>query len=93
MRARQFRDSKGVAWRVWKSLPIDASLYSDERRNGWLTFESDDERRCLAPIPANWEDAADPRLEFFCRSGVGIACRKIRHDDWSDAGAAMRRNT
>lgn len=30
---------------------------------GWLTFESEAEKRRLVPIPAGWEQLPDPELE------------------------------
>lgn len=91
MRAREFRDSKGVAWRVWKTLPTLPSMYSDERRNGWLMFESDTERRLLAPIPSNWEEAGPPRLEYFSRVAIGVSCRRSAYDGWFDERRAASR--
>lgn len=33
---------------------------------GWLTFDSGRERRRLAPIPVNWEEAPTAQLRGFC---------------------------
>ena len=64
---RGFKDSTGVEWRVWEVIPSRAaigtsaraqshtSLSSTPYANGWLCFESDIEKRRLAPIPAGWE--------------------------------------
>src|SRR4051794_13945821 len=35
-------------------------------RQGWLAFRNDNERRRLAPIPANWEEATNDQLERWC---------------------------
>ena len=35
---------------------------------GWLCFESDNDRRRLAPIPENWAAATDEQLESYCNS-------------------------
>ena len=91
MRALEFRDSKGVAWRVWKTLPTLASMYNDERRNGWLMFESDTERRLLAPIPRDWEEAGSPRLEYFSRVAIGVSCRRSQVEVWFDERRAIPR--
>ena len=36
-------------------------------RDGWLCFDASGNRRRLAPIPADWEDCAQPTLERYCR--------------------------
>ena len=72
MSQREFTDSKGVAWLVWSTTPTPGSVLGDEMRQGWLTFESDGERRRLAPIPRAWEEAAVDRLELYCRAAQPV---------------------
>jgi len=69
---RQFTDSRGTAWMVWGTTPSPGSVLDSDMRQGWLTFESDGERRRLAPIPRNWEDAAPERLELYCRAAQAV---------------------
>ena len=64
---RGFKDPTGVEWRVWEVVPSRAaigtspvaqsrtSLSSTPYANGWLCFESEAEKRRLAPIPDGWE--------------------------------------
>src|SRR6185503_954296 len=63
---RAYTDSTGVEWRVWDVLPsagtsdavaeaLSGSLQHTAFANGWLCFESDREKRRLAPIPVGWE--------------------------------------
>jgi hypothetical protein len=64
---RGFTDTTGVEWRVWEVVPSRAaiatssvaqsrtSLSSTPYANGWLCFESEAEKRRLAPIPNGWE--------------------------------------
>lgn len=33
---------------------------------GWLCFETTDEKRRLAPIPHDWQRCAEQRLEQYC---------------------------
>jgi hypothetical protein len=72
MAYREFVDSKGVAWRVWSTVPIAGTRLRGGFDQGWLTFEStsSDETtlRRLVPIPPDWESAPDNRLELMCRS-------------------------
>ena len=63
---RAYTDSTGVEWRVWDVFPsagtsdvqaevLSGSLQHTAFANGWLCFESEREKRRLAPIPAGWE--------------------------------------
>lgn len=72
---RGFTDSTGVEWRVWEVFPATnsqstsaetlsrASLKNTAFANGWLCFESPQEKRRLAPIPPGWEFREPPLLE------------------------------
>jgi len=66
----EFTDRAGKAWRVWHTLPRLAEQLTTlppDWKAGWLTFESDGDKRRLAPFPANWEDLPPARLELLCR--------------------------
>jgi hypothetical protein len=39
-------------------------------RDGWLCFDSADDRRRLTPIPPDWEYCGHRTLEDYCRSAV-----------------------
>jgi hypothetical protein len=67
MASRNFEDSRGIAWRVWSTVPIQSSVLSTQYAGGWLTFESEAVLRRLAPIPADWEEVPSDRLELYCR--------------------------
>jgi hypothetical protein len=64
---RDFTDATGVRWRVWAVVPSNPSSVTDELREGWLSFDSDTERRRVAPIPKDWESLPPDRLELLCR--------------------------
>jgi hypothetical protein len=68
MAQREFTDSHGTHWLVWSTTPTQGSVLVSDMREGWLTFESDRERRRLVPIPRGWEEAAAERLELYCRA-------------------------
>ena len=72
MPSRDFVDSKGVAWRVWSTVPTGGSVRVTKYVTGWLTFESGDSLRRLIPLPANWEDASIERLELMCRAAQEV---------------------
>ena len=73
MAQREFTDSRGTHWLVWSTMPMTGSVLAGEMRQGWLTFESDGERRRLVPIPRDWENAANNRLELYCRAAQGVS--------------------
>ena len=69
---RQFRDAAGVDWRVYqaeRTIPDERRrdhLLPAEYREGWLVFESQSEKRRLAPVPAGWSDLSDAALSALC---------------------------
>ena len=66
---REFMDDGGTFWRVWDTHPVAANTLrtvSPTYAGGWLTFESDAERRRLAPIPPDWEFASRDLMEHWC---------------------------
>lgn len=71
MAQREFTDSHGTHWLVWSTTPTTASVLA-EMREGWLTFESDGERRRLVPVPRDWEKAPDDRMELYCRAAQAV---------------------
>lgn len=73
MAQREFTDSKGVDWLVWSTTPSSGSVLASDMQKGWLTFESDSERRRLVPIPRDWEEAAPERMELYLRAAVPVA--------------------
>lgn len=68
---RQFRDAAGVEWKVSltaRSSPaVSRDHYLPEAyREGWLLFESENEKRRLAPVPRDWESLGDEALAMLC---------------------------
>jgi hypothetical protein len=72
MAQREFTDSKGTRWMVWSTTPSQGSVLGADMQKGWLTFESDGERRRLVPAPRDWEQAADDRMELYCRAAQPV---------------------
>lgn len=72
MAIREFTDSMGVTWRVWRTKPRAGSVYGETLRGGWLTFESSEGRRRLAPVPTDWVDATPQRLDLMCRAAEAV---------------------
>ncbi|HKN65927.1 MAG TPA: hypothetical protein VJW73_06600 [Gemmatimonadaceae bacterium] len=71
MAQREFTDSKGIRWLVWSTTPTQGAVLGDMQK-GWLTFESDMERRRLVPVPRDWERAADDRMELYLRAAQRV---------------------
>jgi len=65
MPLREFTDAKGATWWVWETQPTSSTVRSDYR-GGWLTFESGQLRRRLAPIPEGWGEASEEQLRLLC---------------------------
>ena len=68
---RQFRDEAGVEWQV--SLTARGSdavsrehALPEAYREGWLVFESAQQKRRLAPVPPNWESLSAAALAALC---------------------------
>ncbi len=63
MAFREITDADGRRWQVWDTYPQSGGrgVVIDEYAGGWLTFESENEKRRLAPVPVRWEalDTAD----------------------------------
>jgi hypothetical protein len=82
MGLREFRDSKGVHWKVWNVTPdsldkrTTAEDYMREWQDGWLCFESADHRRRLASFPPSWEDLADEEMEKLLERSQSVKRRK-----------------
>lgn len=72
MPQREFTDSNGTRWLVWSTTPSAGSVLGTDMQKGWLTFESDDERRRLVPIPRDWEAAASDRMELYCKAAERV---------------------
>jgi hypothetical protein len=72
MAQREFTDTKGTRWLVWSTTPTPRSVLGSDMQNGWLTFESDGERRRLVPIPRDWELAEPDRMELYCRAAQPV---------------------
>ena len=91
MPSREFVDSRGITWRVWNTVPTGGSVRVTKFVDGWLTFESGEALRRLAPPPANWEDASVDRLELMCKAAQEVPrhtgpFRRAKLDDARPSG-------
>jgi hypothetical protein len=86
---RRKADRRGSGEVATSARPHDVERRSNERRRttairaavtsgyeqGWLTFESPEEKRRLAPVPAGWESFSTERLELLCRMAHAVQQR------------------
>ena len=86
MSTRCFRDTSGVTWHVWKTVP--GPLGRLPGFASWLIFESGTARRRLSPIPNGWETVASQRLEQMCRVAQPVDQRDVL-TDLVDAGQLL----
>ena len=77
---RQFRDEAGTEWKVFLtprgSDAVSRDHYLPEAyREGWLVFESTQEKRRLAPVPSDWETMPIEALVSLCAKAVPQTAR------------------
>ena len=83
MALREFRDSKGVSWKVWSVTPdsldkrTTAEDYMKDWQDGWLCFECPDSRRRLATFPPGWEELPDDQLESLLTRAAVVKRRGL----------------
>jgi hypothetical protein len=77
--AREFTDSWGTTWRVWDVTPdvmhpvTRTEEFMAKLQDGWLTFESDTEKRRLpAPYPSDWPSFNLKQLEALCQRAAPV---------------------
>ena len=68
---RQFRDESGVEWQVFLTSRGSDTVSREHAlpeafREGWLVFESAQQKRRLAPVPPDWESLPDDALADLC---------------------------
>ncbi|HEX2205828.1 MAG TPA: hypothetical protein VHG91_21115 [Longimicrobium sp.] len=76
MAYREITDESGRQWRVWDTYPQafgGRSVIADGYASGWLTFESETEKRRLAPVPEGWETREAEALLRFLETADGVA--------------------
>ena len=89
MAYREFTDGGGTQWRAWDTYPGSAANVRPGFESGWLGFESEDERRRLAPVPPSWEEASDDELrEMLARAQPNRPTRALTREDDAPAQAA-----
>lgn len=70
----------GVEWNAWDVFPSTASRLNNiaeigDLAKGWLTFESEGEKRRLCPIPEGWDGWEEERLALALRAAPIVTRR------------------
>jgi hypothetical protein len=84
MAVRDFVDESGTKWRVWPVLRSSihpktaAEDYLGDYGDGWLCFESQQERRRLARFPDDWDKMTDADLCKLLTKAAVVQARSTR---------------
>lgn len=67
---RVFDDIRGKRWNVFAVRPTsglaERTPLPESYQHGWLSFESSDEMRRIAPIPDKWAEMSTDELRSLC---------------------------
>ena len=77
--AREFVDAANVKWTAIAIHPSTSKSLTASYRTGWLSFDSGDETRRLAPIPEGWSKLTDDELRQLCDMAK-VAQRRRKRD-------------
>jgi hypothetical protein len=61
----EITDGSGRRWQIWDTYPQVSKgrgVVREGFAGGWLTFETEHEKRRLAPVPAGWETRSTAEL-------------------------------
>lgn len=72
MAYREFTDEEGRRWSAWETVPTATAGLPEAMSAGWLCFQTDTEKRRLAPIPPDWETAPEEELPRFLHAAEEI---------------------
>ncbi len=77
MAFRSFVDARGREWEAWDTVPDGANrLVRPGFADGWLTFQSGDEKRRLAPIPPQWDTVPDAMMRLWLSQATPVSGAK-----------------
>jgi hypothetical protein len=82
MSYRTFTDSRGIEWQVWDVFPSTDVRHT--LQGGWLTFQSAQEKRRLAPVPLYWMSANDLELARLLDAAKPVTGRGAGGTDRSE---------
>jgi hypothetical protein len=68
--SRVFHDEANVRWTTIAVYPSTSKSLSSPYQSGWLSFDSGNETRRLAPIPEGWTTMPEDELRRLCRQAA-----------------------
>ena len=71
MTHREFRDTRGISWRVWETETRREGAHGPGQHQ--LVFEAGRGQRRLDYVPLGWMTASPQRLEQMCRVADPVA--------------------
>jgi hypothetical protein len=74
--SREFVDSAQVRWTAIAVRPSTSKSLTGPYQSGWLSFDSGNETRRLAPIPDDWASMSDDQLCKLCQEAKVAPRRK-----------------
>jgi hypothetical protein len=89
---RYFDDVGGRRWHafaVYPSAATAARALPEPYQGGWLSFDSENETRRIAPIPSGWQTLPENELRKLCDEAV-VAHRRSRATKPDDRPQASR---
>jgi len=79
MAMREFRDATGKRWQVWDVFPTvsisgagSAAHLNEDAAEGWLAFQSGNEKRRFFRPPGDWETFTDEQLAILCKHATAV---------------------
>jgi hypothetical protein len=69
---------QGTEWMVWDTRPLSAAEVSgrmavaQEFADGWLTFQCEQEKRRLAPVPSEWFELPETQLAALLEQAAPV---------------------
>jgi len=72
MAHHRFKDEDERAWVAYDVYLSDTGAIHPQLRGGWIAFESGDEKRRLAPIPAEFAKATESMLRRWCHEAETV---------------------
>jgi hypothetical protein len=70
---REFVDASGTEWRAWETRPRTGANVRRALAAGWLSFENEDERRRLTPVPRGWDGGSEDDLRVWLGRAKPVA--------------------
>lgn len=75
MAYREFNDGSGRLWRAWDVAPQKPDLVRPGFEQGWISFETEDDKYRLVPVPPGWHEMPETELRRLLHSARAATLR------------------